>query len=115
MSLPRRRLPRLLLLLLCFPRRPHRLLILALVRARQVSNRVLQETLVRALPLQGPPHERSHAVILRAILQLLCVCNNERCKTPRSCWAHRTLLLLRRCHVVCFSTRAVCGVPYTAQ
>jgi hypothetical protein len=106
-------LPLLLLLLICFPRCPHGLLIFAFVCARQVSNRVLQESLVRALPLQGPPHKRSHAVILHTLLQLLCICNDERGKATRSLRAHRTLLLWRF-HAVALKVKHVlCAVSYS--
>jgi hypothetical protein len=98
----------LLLLLLCLPCRPHGLLIFSLVCAGQVSNCVLQEALAGALPLHCPPNESSHTMTLCALLQLLCICNYERCKAARCCWAHRKLLLLLLCcHDMCGVTRAV--------
>jgi hypothetical protein len=96
MSPPALLLLLLLLLLLRLPRRPHLPFILSPVRTRQVADGILQEPLVGPLSLHSSPHKGGYTVILCALLQLLCICYNQRCEAARSCWAHGTLLLC--CH-----------------
>lgn len=84
--LPRWRVLLLLLLLLVrllgLPGSPHRFFFLPLVCAGKVAQRVLQEAFVGLLPLHGPAQERCHPTLLGPLLQLLCVCCNQRSQAP---------------------------------
>lgn len=80
----------LLLLLFCLPGSPHSLLLLALVGAGQVAQRILQEPLIRPFTLHCPAQEGSDTLLLGPVLQLLCICCNQGCQATCCLRAHCT-------------------------
>jgi hypothetical protein len=73
----------LLVSLLSLPGRPHGLFFLSLVCAGKVAQRVLQEAFIWLFPLHWPAQERCHPDLLGTLLQLLCICCNQRSQAPR--------------------------------